>query len=548
MNRRLMQRLTRYFHSTGLMIGTAFFAMSLTPSLLPRSELVQGVISGLSMAAGYGVGVLCNAFWAYFHLPVPRLRTQYLLQLGAWAFSLLLALIFLWQAAGWQDRLRSLMGLEPTSGIQLVSLAVIALLVFLSVLLLVRLFRRTFHFVSRYLGRYVPQRVSLIGGLLAAFILFWLVADGVLFSLTLRTIDRTYQEFDALMDPESAEPRSGLMAGSESSLLNWNELGRLGRRYLNSGPTRDDIAAFSGADAMQPLRVYVGLNSAETAEERAALALAELQRLNAFERELLILITPTGTGWVDPGSIDTVEYLFRGDVASVAAQYSYLPSPVSLLAEGEYAVDMARSLFQTVYGHWRTLPRDNRPRLFLLGLSLGALNSDLSFDFYDIIEDPFDGVLWSGPPFRSETWRNITARRDGDSPQRLPHFRDGSVVRFANQQGGLDLPGDWGSFRIAFLQYASDPITFFDPDAWYREPDWMKEPRAFDVSPDLRWFPIVTMLQLAADLATGTSPEGYGHDYAPEHYHDAWVALLEPQGWTAAQLASLRALHQAAEE
>ncbi|MFZ0240630.1 MAG: alpha/beta-hydrolase family protein [Desulfobacterales bacterium] len=30
-------------------------------------------------------------------------------------------------------------------------------------------------------------------------------------------------------------------------------------------------------------------------------------RVNAFARKILVLITPTGTGWVDKGATDTVE-------------------------------------------------------------------------------------------------------------------------------------------------------------------------------------------------------------------------------------------------
>jgi uncharacterized membrane protein len=257
---------------------------------------------------------------------------------------------------------------------------------------------------------------------------------------------------------------------------------------------------------------------------------------------VLLLVTPTGTGWVDPASQATVEYLHRGDIATVAAQYSYLNSPLALLTEGAYGAEMARALFAAIYGHWRTLPRDSRPRLFLHGLSLGSLNSDLSFDFYDIIDDPFDGALWSGPPYRHATWRQVTAQRDPGSPPWLPTFRDGSVVRFLNQtQGKPEDATDWGTFRICFLQYASDPITFFDPRTAWRAPDWMQEPRGPDVSPDLRWFPVVTMLQLAADMVAGTAPQGFGHEFAPTDYINAWLALTEPAGWTEPELARLRA-------
>jgi uncharacterized membrane protein len=174
---------------------------------------------------------------------------------------------------------------------------------------------------------------------------------------------------------------------------------------------------------------------------------------------------------------------------------------------------------------------------------LGALNSDLSFDLYDIIDDPFDGALWIGPPFRSQTWRRVTAQRDPGSPAWLPEFRGGSVVRFMNQDQGLFDRGDapWGNFRIAFLQYASDPITFFSTGSAWREPDWMREPRGPDISTALRWFPVVTMLQLAADMMVGTAPTGFGHEYAASHYLEAWLALTEPGGWSETDLKRLHA-------
>jgi uncharacterized membrane protein len=135
-------------------------------------------------------------------------------------------------------------------------------------------------------------------------------------------------------------------------------------------------------------------------------------------------------------------------------------------------------------------------------------------------------VLWVGPPFRNESWRRITRERDPGSPPWLPRFRDGAVVRFMNQYEELENDyGEWDDFRMVFLQYASDPITFFSPGSTWREPDWMQEPRGPDVTPDLRWFPVVTMLQLAADMVVGTAPPGFGHEYATADYNNAWLAL-----------------------
>src|SRR5262249_17384096 len=162
------------------------------------------------------------------------------------------------------------------------------------------------------------------------------------------------------------------------SLLAWDKLGRAGREFISSGPTREDISAFSGRGALEPIRVYVGLRSADTPELRARLALEELKRVGGVERSGLVVVAPIGTGWVDPAAMDTVEYLHDGAVASVALQYSYLASWLYLLVDPGYGADSARALFKEIYGYWIALPKDSRPRLYLHGLSLGAANSEQS--------------------------------------------------------------------------------------------------------------------------------------------------------------------------
>jgi uncharacterized membrane protein len=390
--------------------------------------------------------------------------------------------------------------------------------------------------------------VSNVAGIVAAVALFWAVIDGVLFQYGLRAVDRSFQQFDAVVEDDVAAPADPMRAGSPESLVVWESMGRAGRRFVSAGPTPGQISHFlgDGEESRQPIRVYVGLNSADTAEARAELALEELKRVNAFDRSILVIITPTGTGTIDPGAINTIEYLHRGDVASVAVQYSYLPSTLSLLIEPGYGAETARALFDRVYGHWTELPAWDRPRLYLHGLSLGAMNSDLSADLFDVVGDPFQGALWSGPPFASSTWNTATDNRNRGSPAWLPRFRDGSIIRFTNQGNHLvDPRSRWGPIRIAYLQYASDPITFFEPSSLYREPAWMNHPRGPDVSPQLQWYPIVTFLQLIVDMMIATTPPiGYGHAYAPGDYIDAWIAITEPSGWSTDEIKELKSRFQ----
>lgn len=535
-------RFTAPLCAVGLLLAALFFAASLTPSLLPRAWLMQGVLSGVSLAVGYGLGVLARWLWRYLELPVPRPLVQRLGTLLAALLLLATALLFLRQAAEWQNSIRVLMELDPVETAHPYRVGAIAATAALLLLGAGRLFGLTFRLIAQRLRRFIPRRVAAVAGVVLAVALFWALIEGVLFRFTLRAFDASFQQFDALMEPDLAPPDDPRKTGSAASLLDWENLGRTGRAFVAAGPDAAEISAFTGQPALEPVRVYAGLNSAETAGERAQLALAELERTGAFQRSVLVILTPTGTGWIDPSAVDTLEYLHHGDVASVAVQYSYLPSWLSLLAEAQYGAETAEALFAEVYGHWTRLPREARPKLYLHGLSLGALNSELAADIYDVIADPFHGAVWSGPPFRSATWRAITAQRQPGSPAWLPRFRDSSIVRFTNQHAALDIPGArWGPIRIVYLQYASDPVTFFERDALFRQPAWMASPRGPDVSPELRWFPVVTMLQLGIDIAAGDkAPLGHGHVYAPEHYLDAWVAVTDPPGWSLAELDRLK--------
>jgi uncharacterized membrane protein len=133
--------------------------------------------------------------------------------------------------------------------------------------------------------------------------------------------------------------------------------------------------------------------------------------------------------------------------------------------------------------------------------------------------------------------------RNPGTPAWLPEFRDGSVIRFTSQDNRLDnAPAPWGPYRIIYLQYASDAVTFFDPNALWRKPDWLTKPVGPDVSPDFVWIPVVTFLQLGIDIMLATTPPlGYGHTYAFTDYADSWLSLTDAPGWTADSIAALKA-------
>ncbi len=537
-------RVLRFLHSlsvAGILLGTLFFSASLTPSLIPRTFLMQGALSGACFAIGYALGVGCRSLWRYMQLPEFHRHLDRWLKIAALGLSLVVAVTFLSKATAWQNSIHIRMKMDPVHSAHPLEVGGMAILVFIALVMIGRLFNLVVDLIARRANRLLNPRISRVLGMLGGLTLFWFVANGVLVRYTLYVLDSSFAAFDELFEPDRSQPKSPLQTGSSASLMTWEDLGRTGRRFVSSGPSAEDIAAFTGQKAMQPLRVYASLRNGESAENRAEAAFEELKRVGGFERSVLVVITPTGTGWIDPAAIDSVEYLHSGDIASVALQYSYLSSPLSLLVEPEYGVDAARALFTKVYSYWTKLPHDRRPKLYLHGLSLGALNSERSAELFEILADPIQGALWSGPPFASRIWRRVTDARNAGSPEWLPEFRDGSIFRFMNQNGSpTPVTAGWGPMRIVYLQYASDPITFFNYRDFYRRPDWLSGVRGPDVSADLRWFPIVTALQLAVDMMVANSaPRGFGHVYAAEHYITAWLTLTAPEGWDAGSLERL---------
>ncbi len=153
-----------------------------------------------------------------------------------------------------------------------------------------------------------------------------------------------------------------------------------------------------------------------------------------------------------------------------------------------------------------------------------------------------DGAVMVGPtfanPLRAES---IASREEGSTPW-LPIVEGGRTVRFTGEQGSLDIPSSpWGPTRIAYLHHGSDPIGFFDPSIAWREPAWLAgDDRAADVSPATDWFPFVTMWQTLLDMpSAGSVPRGYGHLYTVSANLHTWVAIINPDEWTAADTADL---------
>ncbi len=531
----------RRYTFTGTAVGMLLLWLSLTPSLLPRGPLFQGIVSGAAGAIGYGLGVL--AVWLIRFMqsradsPAPP-RWAWPILVAVGALGLVLGIVYF---RYWQDHVRDLMGvprLHWYNYIQAGLLAVVLLFVFVEI---GQLIGRLVRFLARQLGRVAPPRVSFGVTVILVLTVGIALLNGVVVRGGMSVLNKTFSAVNDEMDPDHPPPTTPLRSGGPGSLVSWETMGHQGRIFMRGGPTVAQLTEFNGSPAIEPIRAYAGLNSAKGIRATAELAARELEREGGLKRKVIAVATTTGTGWINAAEADSLEYMYNGDTAIVSMQYSFLPSWLSFLVDKENARQAGQALFEAVDKRVRALPEAQRPKIVVFGESLGSFGGEAPFLSPNNIIARTDGALFSGPTFQNTMRDDITDNRDPGSPEWLPIFDDGANVRFAARPDNLARPdAPWGSPRIAYLQHASDPIAWFNPNLLFAEPDWLREPRGYDVSGDMNWIPVVTFLQVSADMAVAVDvPDGHGHRYVKDVVN-AWAAVMQPPGWTSEKTERLR--------
>ena len=533
----------RWFHYTlpGACTAVLFGCLAFSPSLLPRSGLVQGAVCGITAAIGYGLGVLGAAVWRAFADREPRPGRPVAWRVFAVVAVLALAGSFL-RGQRWQARVRDLMGVDAPGLLGQLLWPVIAAVLFVAIIGLARALKGLYRWISHLLDRWIGRRAARGLGWIAVVGLTYGVASGILLSGAVSFANQTFSVQDRRTKPDVQRPADTLRSGGPGSLVPWEKLGREGRSFTGTGPSAQDISAFTGSPALRPIRAYAGLTAAATTEDRARLAVDDLERAGGFDRAYLMVATTTGSGWLDPSSIDTFEYLTGGDSAVVGVQYSYLPSWISYLVDQQKARETGRELFDAVYDRWSKLPEAGRPKLVVSGESLGSFGGETAFSGEYDLRNRTAGALFVGPPNFNTLYRSFTDDRDAGSLEVAPVYKSGRTVRFQSVPGPAPGPTGqaWDGSRVLYLQHASDPIVWWSTSLLLSKPDWLKEPRGPDVVGAITWIPFVTFWQVTADLPLAAGmPAGHGHKYSAE-YVDAWASILRPPDWTTAKADRLR--------
>lgn len=522
----------RPLDGVGIAVGVVFVCWSLTPSLVPRSWSLQAIASGILAAIGYGIGT------AIVHVGrnLVRWRPSRAVRRAGWRVLAVVAPVslvtFLVLGAVWQEQIHALAGTEAP-GPAYIGTALVGTVVAAGLVGLARGVRWTVRQAARPLHRHVPESVAHVVASVVVVALVIGLLDGVVARWFFATADELSRAIDQALDESLPPPSELTRSGGPGSLIRWEDLGSKGRTFVAGGPTPDARAVFAGSPVVEPIRIYAGLESAADERERAVLAVDDLERAGGFDREVLAVVVPTGTGRINPVAVDALEYLHAGDTAVVAMQYSYLPSWLSYLVDRERAREAGRLLFNEVHDRWRELPDNRRPRLVVYGESLGSYGSEAAFSGIGDLRARVDGVLWVGPPNFAELRRDVTEQRDPGSLARLPSFEEGRTVRFAADREHLDPDPAWEHPRVVYLQFPSDPVVWWSPRMILRQPEWLREARDdTDLRRPIRWYPVVTFVQVTIDLLYehALELEGYGHSYGTL-VGEAWSVIVPPDDW-----------------
>ena len=193
-----LRRFTSSLSAVGLIVGLGLACISLTPSMLPRAVLVQGILSGLVFALGYGIGATLHEIWKYMGLKSLVGKTA---RFTTWFFVCMLALAAIYmlgKMANWQNSIYLLMQMDEIDSAYPVTVVGVAIATALVIVLTFRLILFIATKVVNTIARLLPRRVAIVLGLTVVGYTLVSLATGVLLKSALHALDDTFAALDQL--------------------------------------------------------------------------------------------------------------------------------------------------------------------------------------------------------------------------------------------------------------------------------------------------------------------------------------------------------------
>ena len=371
------------------------------------------------------------------------------------------------------------------------------------------------HALERGLARATRRDAGALGTLVAhGVILTSLTGAGL---VAFNEVTRRVQRRDDIVEPAYPHPpTSPHVSSGPASSMPFDTLGKEGRRFVLMALSAADISAVMGTAAIDPVRVVGGYESADDIAERARLTLQDMEDCGAFDRGLICVGSPTGVGYFNYSIAEALEYLTLGDCAIVVPQYALVPSALALTRTDE-AEQLTRLVLDGIRERLAGMPVDQRPRVVLIGESLGAnvaldVAAQEGQPFLPVLDDcGVDGGLYFGVPFRTRLWNAWRADPASVDP-------DERILLVSDPEEASPPPP--GSARHLMVIHHDDPVNKYAYRMVVQPPWWMGPPASRPplVPREVKYRPITSFVLATVDLFNGmqSKPGTFvrrGHDY-----------------------------------
>lgn len=284
------------------------------------------------------------------------------------------------------------------------------------------------------------------------------------------------------------------------------------RRFRTDALDRDTLAAAWGVDAhagavAEPIRAYGELDAGRSLADRCRAVFDDVedQAGDSGLPSVLLIGSPTGSGWVNAAALTAVEAWTRGDCASIALQYGVLRSQASVRALPVAAQSIA-ALVDEAARRVEAAGRTRDTTIILWAESLGAWALLVALaerpDLLDL--SCAVHVIWVGVPGPALADPRLRAALDARA----------GVTTFAASGDVLDERDLAPDRSDIVLIHADDPVAHLPGTSLVWRPQAHTVPTAMPASARRYrrgWIPLVTALQARRTLDRVTRPPSPTH-------------------------------------
>jgi len=192
----------RHYTFTGTVFALVFLWLSLTPSLLPRGPIFQGLVSGAAGAFGYAIGVFAVWLVQFMRSKDASPHAPQWAWLAVVVVGIIGQILMIIYFHVWQDEVRDLNGVPRMSFWDHPLTAVLSILVLFIFVEIGQLIGKLVRFLVRQLNRFAPPRISAVIVVTLLLALSIALLNGIVVRFAMSSLNKTFAAVNDETDPD----------------------------------------------------------------------------------------------------------------------------------------------------------------------------------------------------------------------------------------------------------------------------------------------------------------------------------------------------------